>query len=179
MGDLRNKWAKDARDERHRQWMAKHRPASGPPPPPPRCGCGALATFMASGLWDTFAYCPSCLPDDPTITPAREIPVCNLYSHTKGPKAIRELAKAMRASGAILRAILSLNRPYFPTSLRRSCARQEMVAANLSRCVGDSRSRQPAKAKKPARAMSPMFATREAVGGSRGWSNLITAAWCR
>lgn len=96
MGDLRNKRAKEARDESHRQRLARQSRGKGSPPSPPLCGCGAPAAFMAHGRWDTFPYCPSCLPADPFVTPARETAVCNLYSMTSTRDAIRQLARTLR-----------------------------------------------------------------------------------
>lgn len=70
MGDLRNKLAKQARDEAHRRHMAKHYPPK-PAPPLPKCLCGLtyreVATMWAVDLGDwprrVDYYCPACLPD--------------------------------------------------------------------------------------------------------------------
>ena len=70
MGDLRNKAAKQERDEAHRQYLAKRFPAASQAPPI-RCQCG-LTPDKVSVMWahqtDRWSavrfYCPSCLPDD-------------------------------------------------------------------------------------------------------------------
>jgi hypothetical protein len=71
IGDLRNKLAKQARDEAHRQYMAKHHPPK-PAPEPPKCLCG-LTCYEAPTLWAIDGggwprrvdyYCPACLPHD-------------------------------------------------------------------------------------------------------------------
>lgn len=68
MGDLRNKMAKLARDERHRLHMLKHYPPK-PPPPPPTCRCGL--TGQETKLWGFSGYknsrlnglfCMVCMP---------------------------------------------------------------------------------------------------------------------
>lgn len=68
MGDLRNKYYKELRAERHRQFMAKHYPrVHAPPPPPPACWCGLnsnqvtiIARQDRSGRYDTY-----CVPHYP------------------------------------------------------------------------------------------------------------------
>jgi hypothetical protein len=46
MGDLRNKMAKLARDERHRQYMARNYPKAHAPPHEPECaGCGLKGIY--------------------------------------------------------------------------------------------------------------------------------------
>lgn len=68
MGDLRNKLAKQIRDERHRQFMARHYPPK-PPPKPLTCLCGF--TSEDTKLWGVSdprlygkagVYCAACLP---------------------------------------------------------------------------------------------------------------------
>lgn len=72
MGDLRNKMAKLARDERHRQFMLRKYPPK-PPAPPPTCRCGLtwqettlygwsspkLSKRHLNGLW-----CLVCMPHE-------------------------------------------------------------------------------------------------------------------
>lgn len=71
MGDLRNKVAKQMRDEAHRQFMARHYPPS-PSPPPPRCQCGL--TYTDTMIWaapqrdhwdrERRFWCWVCIPDE-------------------------------------------------------------------------------------------------------------------
>ena len=48
--------------------------------------------------------------------------MCNLYSHTKGPKAIRDLANAMGGDWLDNAGNLEPQPSIFPDGLRRSCA---------------------------------------------------------
>jgi hypothetical protein len=68
MGDLRNKVAKQIRDERHRQYMARKYPPK-PPPPPVTCRCGL--TWQETTLYGFSGYknshlnglfCMVCMP---------------------------------------------------------------------------------------------------------------------
>lgn len=80
MGDLRNKFAKQERDARHREWLAKHFPES-PLPPPPRCQCGNTSyetTIWAApkrDRWDREMrfWCWVCIPDEYRHIVARDV----------------------------------------------------------------------------------------------------------
>lgn len=67
MGDLRNKFDKQERDEAHRRFMAEHYPPP-PAPKPAKCLCGntALETHLWAWSGDrnipAGVYCTGCLP---------------------------------------------------------------------------------------------------------------------
>lgn len=69
MGDLRNKFMKQARDEAHRQFMARRYPPK-PEPPPVRCPCGntyydaPLAQYQLDRRKPQAICCPACAPAD-------------------------------------------------------------------------------------------------------------------
>jgi hypothetical protein len=67
VGDLRNKFAKQERDERHREWLAKHFPLT-PLPEPIRCeGCQRsyyeVQVYQVPKEWKgPYNYaCPACM----------------------------------------------------------------------------------------------------------------------
>jgi hypothetical protein len=69
MGDLRNKFMKQARDEAHREFMARRYPPK-PARPTPRCQCG-LTWDDVPVMWsvevqrwpyERALFCPACIP---------------------------------------------------------------------------------------------------------------------
>lgn len=70
MGDLRNKLAKELREQAHRRWLVEHRP-SAKPPALPRCECG-LTYYEVPIMWTAptarwepaKVYCPAYLPHE-------------------------------------------------------------------------------------------------------------------
>ena len=74
---------------------------------------------------------PACRMIRP-LRPPGEISVCNLYSHTKGPKAIRELAKAMSGEWRNSTGNLEPQPSIFPDQLAPVVrSNGEMVAREL------------------------------------------------
>lgn len=100
MADLRNKLRKLEEQERTRAMQERLHPRK-PEPPLPHCICGLtwLETKLVAHQDDRWAptlfFCPVCYPphlEDDWFGRS----MCNLYSVTKGQKAIIELVKAMR-----------------------------------------------------------------------------------
>jgi len=79
MGDLRNKLAKQERDEAHRRYMARRYPPK-PAPVLPRCLCG-LTYWEVPVMWAAPGgrheaakfFCPDCLPPELLREVARNV----------------------------------------------------------------------------------------------------------
>ena len=107
MGDLRNKWRKHEREAKMDRDMAEQQARDTERArrfPPPRCLCGF--TWHQAELWQIWSSGPDSLRCRDCMTPDQADLVdgldedtvrgmCNLYSMTKGPAAIRQLVKAM------------------------------------------------------------------------------------
>lgn len=108
MGDLRNKWRKyerEAKMDRDRAEQDARDAERARLYPPPRCLCGL--TWHQTKLWQIWdprpgaVRCKACMTPDQAdlvdgLDPDYPWRMCNLYSMTKGPQAIRDLVKTIR-----------------------------------------------------------------------------------
>lgn len=70
MGDLRNKIAKQEREQRHREWLARHYPST--PPPKPICCQGCSQDYHQTKVyacdldrWKPCQFwCEACMPPE-------------------------------------------------------------------------------------------------------------------
>lgn len=104
--------------------------------------------------------------------------MCNLYSHVKGPKAIRDIAKAMGGDWLDSVGNLVPQPATFPIPWRLSCVTVRKEDANWSRYDGASRSRSRNRVKRKSLDTRPTSASRSGSNGCHGWKP-VTAASCQ